>query len=61
MTFHASPGSPYEGGNQIVFTDGPVVGGMKALVCTRRRPYHGHLQLTIAETITEIDKVWLAE
>jgi hypothetical protein len=67
VLYVSSPGlaaaslSAAQGGNQISFSDGPAVGNMKCFVAHDVASAMDHLQLTIADTTTPIDKFWLLE
>ena len=50
-----------QGGNNIAFTDGPAVGGLKVFVAHDVASAMDTLQLTIADTATQIDQLWLLE
>jgi len=50
-----------QGGNDITFTDGPMVGTMKSFVAKDVGAAIDSLQLKIADTKTVIDKMWLLE
>jgi Tc toxin complex TcA C-terminal TcB-binding domain/Neuraminidase-like domain/Salmonella virulence plasmid 28.1kDa A protein len=50
-----------QGGNQITFTDGPATGTMKTFAAKDVDSAMDNLQLTIADTTTQIDKLWLLE
>jgi hypothetical protein len=50
-----------QGGNEITFTEGPATGGMKAFAAKDVGSAMDDLKLTIADTTTQIDKLWLLE
>ena len=50
-----------QGGNPIAFTDSPALGGMKGFVAKDVAAAMDTLKLTIADTKTAIDKLWLLE
>jgi hypothetical protein len=50
-----------QGGNQITFTDGPAVDGMKTYIANDVSSAMDNLQLTITDTTTQIEKLWLIE
>ena len=50
-----------QGDNQIAFTDGPATGTMKTFVAKDVGSAMDNLQITIADTTTQINKLWLLE